>query len=76
MISLIYNELVIYVLDSLRDSFARIGTIQRRLACPLRKDDTHKSRICYVLIAKDSNPLNPEPGTLNDYDCIIVTKIN
>ena len=35
---------------SLRSS-AKIGTIQRRLAWPLRKDDTHKSRMyhfCFV----------------------------
>ena len=32
------------LLDSLRRSSAKIGTIQRRLAWPLRKDDTHKSR--------------------------------
>ena len=31
-------------LDSLRESSVKIGTIQRRLAWPLRKDDTHKSR--------------------------------
>jgi len=30
-------------LDSLRGSSVKIGTIQRRLAWPLRKDDTHKS---------------------------------
>ena len=36
----IYN----YILDSLRGSSVKIGTIQRRLALPLRKDDTHKSR--------------------------------
>jgi hypothetical protein len=38
-------------LDSLRGSSVKIGTIQRRLAWPLRKDDTHKSRsviiFCY-----------------------------
>ncbi len=37
----------IYALDSLLTSFGtsdKIGTIQRRLAWPLRKDDTHKSR--------------------------------
>ena len=33
-----------YILDSLRGSSVKIGTIQRRLAWPLRKDDTHKSR--------------------------------
>ena len=31
-------------LDSLRGSSVKIGTIQRKLAWPLRKDDTHKSR--------------------------------
>ena len=31
-------------MDSLRGSSVNIGTIQRRLAWPLRKDDTHKSR--------------------------------
>ena len=30
--------------DSLRGSSVKIGTIQKRLAWPLRKDDTHKSR--------------------------------
>ena len=33
-----------YFSDSLRGSSVKIGTIQRRLAWPLRKDDTHKSR--------------------------------
>ena len=32
------------MLDSLRGSSDKIGTIQRRLAWPLRKDDTQKSR--------------------------------
>ena len=32
------------ILDSLRGASVNIGTIQRRLAWPLRKDDTHKSR--------------------------------
>ena len=31
-------------MDSLQGSSDKIGTIQRRLAWPLRKDDTHKSR--------------------------------
>ena len=34
--------------DSLRGSSVKIGTIQRRLAWPLRKDDTHKSRSVYL----------------------------
>ena len=33
-----------YERDSLRGSSVKIGTIQRRLAWPLRKDDTPKSR--------------------------------
>ena len=33
-----------HLLDSLRGSSDKIGMIQRRLAWPLRKDDTHKSR--------------------------------
>ena len=31
-------------LDSFRGSSVKIGTTQRRLAWPLHKDDTHKSR--------------------------------
>ena len=31
-------------MDSLRGSSVKIGTMQRRLAWPLRKDDKHKSR--------------------------------
>ena len=31
-------------------SSAKIGTIQRRLAWPLRKDDTHKSRMYHFLV--------------------------
>ncbi len=31
-------------MDSLRGSSVKVGTIQRRFAWPLRKDDTHKSR--------------------------------
>ena len=31
-------------MDSLRGSSVKIGTIQRRLAWPLRKGDTHKAR--------------------------------
>ena len=35
---------IVLGLDSLRGPSVNIGTIQRRLAWPLRKDDTHKSR--------------------------------
>jgi hypothetical protein len=38
------NSCNFLLLDSLRGSSVKIGTIQRRLAWPLRKDDTHKSR--------------------------------
>ena len=31
-------------------SSAKIGTIQRRLAWPLRKDDTHKSRMYHFIL--------------------------
>ena len=31
-------------------SSAKIGTIQRRLAWPLRKDDTHKSRMYHTFL--------------------------
>ena len=37
--------------DSLRGSSVKIGTIQRRLAWPLRKDDTHKSRSVNIFCA-------------------------
>jgi len=39
------------LLDSLRGSSDKIGTIQRRLAWPLRKDDTHKSRSVTIFCA-------------------------
>ena len=39
-----YPNRVLFDGTSLRSS-AKIGTIQRRLAWPLRKDDTHKSRM-------------------------------
>ena len=49
-----------YVSDSLRGSSVKIGTMQRGLAWPLRKDDTHKSRSvnkCYaeIRIKKDAD---------------------
>ena len=36
-------------MDSLRGSSVKIGTIERRLAWPLRKDDMHKSRSVKIL---------------------------
>ena len=40
--------------DSLRGSSDKIETIQRRLAWPLRKDDTHKSRsVTIFLLMRD-----------------------
>jgi hypothetical protein len=43
------------LLDSLRGSSVQFGTIQKRLAWPLRKDDTHKSRS--VIVFKTSRLL-------------------
>ena len=43
-------------LDLLRESSVKIGTIQRRLAWPLRKDDTHKSRsVNKIVVTECSN---------------------
>ncbi len=42
-------------------SSVKIGTIQRRLAWPLRKDDTHKSRSVYnflTLFLRNSNEID------------------
>ena len=36
--------------ELLRESSVKIGTIQRRLAWPLRKDDTHKSRTYHFFL--------------------------
>ena len=41
-------------LDSLRGSSVKIGAMQRRLAWPLRKDDTHKSRSVNNVVARAS----------------------
>ena len=48
-------------MDLLRESSEKIGTIQRRLAWPLRKDDTHKSRMYHFLTAP---PLSFRPKAL------------
>ena len=37
-------------LDSLCGSSVKIGTMQRRFACPLRKDDMHKSRSVNIFV--------------------------
>ena len=52
--------------DSLRRSSVKIGTIQRRLAWPLRKDDTHKSRSVhnfFSLFGPASSELRPSLST-------------
>ena len=46
-----------YEVDSLRGSSVKIGTIQRRLAWPLRKDDTHKSRSVTNFLLRFSNEI-------------------
>ena len=38
------------IMHSLQGSSVKIGTIQRRLAWPLRKDDTHKSRSVNIIM--------------------------
>ena len=43
--------LLLLLTDSLRGSSVKIGTIQRRLAWPLRKDDTHKIEKCKNIAA-------------------------
>jgi hypothetical protein len=43
-----------FLQDSLRGSSFELGTIQRRLVWPLRKDDTHKSRSVIILNVKAS----------------------
>ena len=54
-------------LEPRKRSSAKIGTIQRRLAWPLRKDDTHKSRMyhfcfCRYLSAFRRSVLRPGPA--------------
>ena len=48
-------------------SSAKIGTIQRRLAWPLRKDDTHKSRMYHFWFStpfctRNTDKLRPGPA--------------
>ena len=40
-------------------SYDKIGTIQRRLAWPLRKDDTHKSRTYHFFFFLGTKKLHP-----------------
>ena len=50
---------VLFSRDSLRRSSDKIGTIQRRLAWPLRKDDTHKSRSVPSFFSRSSGNCRP-----------------
>ena len=43
---------VIFIISETFWSSDKIGTIQRRLAWPLRKDDTHKSRTYHTFLAR------------------------
>jgi hypothetical protein len=52
---------LIVQLDSLRGSSVQIGTIQRRLAWPLRKDDTHKSRSVNIFFANIASGRGERP---------------
>ena len=47
-----YNKLPAKRSEPRKRSSAKIGTIQRRLAWPLRKDDTHKSRMYHFWFAR------------------------
>ena len=53
------------MLDPLRRSSVKIGTIQRRLAWPLRKDDTHKSRSVNNFLPHQIDNHNCDDLTLN-----------
>ena len=50
------------LLDSLRRSSVKIGTIQRGLAWPLRTDDTHKSRSVSIFCPFSLCPLWSDSG--------------
>ncbi|CAJ1789423.1 unnamed protein product [Sphenostylis stenocarpa] len=52
----------------------KIGTIQRRLAWPLRKDDTHKSRNAgmYDVALMPNNTSFPKSKLARDKECKVV----
>ena len=52
------------------ESSVKIGTIQRRLAWPLRKDDTQKSRMYHFFCTP--NPLEPKAKTYITCDSHVV----
>ena len=54
-------------LDSFQGSSVKIGTIQRRLAWPLRKDDTHKSRSDTSFFRR----LHFAPGQCEPFTCML-----
>ena len=56
------------LLDSLRGSSVKIETIQRRLAWPLRKDDTHKSRSVNNFFAQC--PCRRQPPAVSSLSCL------
>ena len=60
-------------------SSAKIGTIQRRLAWPLRKDDTHKSRMYHFCILDGITILYPRGNFAGfkipwSYSVMVITK--
>jgi hypothetical protein len=59
-------EVIFFSLSGVKAvSYDKIGTIQRRLAWPLRKDDTHKSRTYHFFVylkAKQEKQKAPRPG--------------
>ena len=61
------NEFLTH-LDSPRRSSVTIGTIQRILAWPLRKDDTHKSRSVNNFFAQC--PCRRQPPAVSSLSCL------
>ena len=56
-------------MDSLRGSSDKTGTIQRRLAWPLRKDDTHKSGRVDSFLLSTSRVNHPHKKFRTDETC-------
>ena len=64
IIMIIIIIIIMILMDSLRGSSVKLGTIQRRFAWPLRKDDTHTSRSVNDNDDANDNLMRPgaEPG--------------
>ena len=66
--------------EPLRGASVKIGTIQRRLAWPLRKDDTHKSRRvnCFFEVSRKRSPdsSNAVGYDMHDFPKMVGRRIN